>query len=446
MKQPKFIIIFFILVILIVLFFVYALRQTQKSERINFGIDSLDLRYVNAISQLGNIQINVNGITWDVIEPVAPVNGVHNYRWDLLDAKYRILKSTGKDFIVDIEPYNKWAVDVDNRFTVTSLGMAGNIKHGAITNIKPEHIYDWKIFISEFLKRYPTKYLQIGSEAENIWYSYNGYLQDVCNASESAKKVDPDVKILIGGYNTGNFFALGPKDQKEMLNDSVKKYKFVFIKNAVDKGEKCFDILALHLNEDYTAIPPTLDWFKKEMENSGYKKPIWVNNMASGPLLKDFQETDNYITLQAKLMVKKVVAALASGAEKVFVTSEVDWTQYFSPEWRNMGLLQANGTPKPSFYNYKMLISKLSGYAKAEKVSDNIYKFSFNNKSPVLIAWSDSGGKIINLAGYFGKLQKIKTTSFLTKQGETDEDFISNKIFANSVSLSDIPVIIEDIR
>jgi len=237
--------------------FVFA----QETE--HFGVDGDNIKVIGIIAHIGDGHSSSNALTWGYLEPQAPVNGVHIYRWDLIDAKYKQLILSGRKLQLTISPRNLWAIQGDAHVKSQDPNTGKPIS--AIVRIRPECINDWKNFITELLKRYSVPYLQIDSEPENTWMSVDGFLEAVCSAQSAAHKIDPSIKILVSGFNVGNFFAMPVSEQNRFLTNRTIQHKINFIKDLLAKGNGCFDILSIHLNRDYKSIDSTVAWFKKQI-------------------------------------------------------------------------------------------------------------------------------------------------------------------------------------
>ncbi|MFA5101440.1 MAG: hypothetical protein WC547_11195 [Candidatus Omnitrophota bacterium] len=422
----------------------------------HFGTDEAHYKYSERIAEIGDGESGINNISWNYLEPQPPENGEHTYRWELIDARYQKIKASGRALQIDIEPTNVWACEFDSSVIVVDPALdprSAPRKGNAIRKIKPQYRTDWKLFVEALIKRYPTEHLQIGSEAENIWSNAAGYIEAVSLAREAAQGVNPKIVIMAAGFNTAELFALSPAAQKKWLANPVAKRKLVFIQEFIKYGGGCFDVLCLHLNRDYAYIPSTVAWFKNEMKKNNYQKPVWSDDMASGHWLYDYDQIrklkmadreaiSEYRAGQSAMLVKKSVVAFSSGVDKVYVTSEVDWEHYIVPQWNYMGLLDSQGTRKPAFFTYKLMVSKLDGFLHVERVSENIYSFSFPDKAPVVVAWNDRERETIDLSNIFS-VKEVAIEHIITHTGERSVDARGKVSSVKEIVISPEPVFIE---
>ena len=438
-------------------------KDTQILLSKNFGVDGANSDYLANIAELGDGISGVNGVKWEILEPKPPLNGRHFYSWKKLDKGLKKFKDSGRAIQFNIIVRNPWAMELSE---IAGIDAANGKKIAKLKRIKPGHAQDWSLFIYELVKRYPEiKFLQIGSEEENAWADVTGYIQALCLANIAAKRANPEIIIMAAGFNLGDFFTLSDAEKEVFKDKRPMDRKFKFIGAFLADAKDCFDVLSIHLSGREKSIPQTISWYRDRMEASGYTKPIWSEDTASAPsagwikplpqeekiivLLKsdrlrnDRDNLGRFLKMQAGLVVKKSAVAFASGVERVFISSDVDFHRYYIPEWRYMGLIDYKAKArKPAFYTYKMLISKIDGFLKAEKINDCIYKFSFRDKNPVFIAWVDSGTKTVDFSLYI-RSRNLKLTHIITEPGQTDKDARIEEVPTNSVKIDEVPVFIE---
>lgn len=421
-------------------------KKMQKSLIQRFGVDGVNLKWARKISEIGDGWSGVNDLRWAIVEPQPPKKGKHFYRWPRIDKAVKHYQKTGRKFMVNIKVFNDWALEYSTQKKVDDS--ASGHKVGAFVRIKPSRLSDWGAFITAFVERYdadghddmpglryPITHIQIESEPDNVWADVDGYIEALCTAYGAAKKASPNVQIMAAGFNTFNFFSLSQEKQKTLLCNPRIQSKMRFLKGFFSKARECFDILSLHLNRGYEGIPATVKWFQQEMEVNGYHKPIWSEDTSSGPFLSGMLATAKekkklkllgqgssetiewFKKEQAKILVKKAVTAFASGVEKVFVSTDADWPTYYMPIWRHMGLLDANGHPKPAFYSFKTMVSKLDGFTKVERLSlqKGVSAYRFERPSgEVYVLWSEQE-KVVDL------LMKSKSIRLTDISGNTIE-------------------------
>ncbi len=450
-------------------------KKDQPIEKTtqHFGVDGSNRNAAEKIADLGDGWSGMNAFRWYDVELNQPQAGSHSYDWGKSDGVVKEFQSVNRNLQINIRVFSDWALEYDEKVVVRYPG-SGSKASAAMLRIKPEHISDWNAFIKAVIERYDAdgyndmpglKYAvthyQIESEPENVWSNADGFIEALCNANKAAKEANPNVQIMAAGFNVGDFFILDPETQKQALKTPYGQRKMKILEDFFKYSgiSNCFDILSLHLSDDYKTIPPTIEEFEKRMRVNGYQKPIWSDDAMSAPMLSRESATDKEKKMlellqknnptavkwirqeQSKFLVKKAVVAFSSGVEKIFLSTDVDWVDTFNPMWEYAGFLEHGGNPKPAFYTYQLTISKLDGFTKAEKSDGDIYKFYFSDKEPVYVLWSDSGNKTTNLSDYIPS-QNAKITHIITEQGQTQPKTDTKS--SNSILITETPVFVEE--
>ncbi|MEL6190676.1 MAG: hypothetical protein AAFR66_01445 [Bacteroidota bacterium] len=370
--------------------------------RSSYGIDGLNQQYLSDIALLGDGISGINGISWDDIEPNAPQNDVHDYQLQTeMMVLNRELEAVNRKLQLNFRLASHWALDRDPTNQVTNP--EDGSKEDGILGVKPSHEKDLADVIRFILNHLEVEVLQVGSEAENEWLSGDAYVRALSIIYQAAKEVQPDITVMVFGFNPANYFT-----QPQNFNEALVQEKLDFAETVIRKGEAWYDVFSFHASREFEAIPPTFDWIKAQMEASGYVKPIWVDDMYSGPwldpnagtasekelfdrlLVGNPQAIAEFDSLQAGYMVKKITSSFKAGIEKVFVSSDVDFDSYYIPNWRYAGLIKSSGVQKPAYHNLKLLIEKTDGFEGVQNVHNHLYEFTFSDKKPIYIYWNES--------------------------------------------------------
>jgi hypothetical protein len=381
----------------------------------HFGVDGFSQAHLQTISELHDGASGINGVYWGNIEPDPPVGGQHRYAdpQQVVAAANRN-RALGRRLQVNLRPDNDWALETGS---MTQVDPGTGARTPSWVRIKPEYVDDWADAVRFVVGALSIDYLQIGSEAENSWESPQGFAEAVTVAATAAKAVKPDIKILAAGFNFGNSFLTGAADTP----------KRAWVREFLSETNS-FDILTLHLSHIPTAFEPTAAWVQGEMAGRGYNRPVWVDDMASGPFyqapfsspeelaLQDLVEAGDpaavaeYAVQQARFAIKKPVHAFAAGVERVFLSTDTDWPDYFLPIWRHQGLVRVDDVRKAAFYSYQQLITEVDGFVRVERAGQTTFKFSFADKAPVVVVWTEGEAGSVDLSGVLqGGMVRVKT-------------------------------------
>ncbi|MEM1408608.1 MAG: hypothetical protein AAGG59_17625 [Bacteroidota bacterium] len=376
--------------------------ENPEVEKSRFGVDGLNQQYLGDIALLGDGISGINGISWDDIEPNAPQNGVHDYRLQAeMTALNTSLTAVDRKLQLNFRLSSHWALDRDPDNQVTNPE-DGSSEDG-IVGVKEAHEEDLAAVIRFILNNLEVEALQIGSEAENEWLNGEAYVHALSIIYKVAKAMQPDITIMIFGFNPANYFT-----QPQNFNPVLVQDKLDFAETVIRSAEPWYDIFSFHASREFEAITPTFNWIKGQMQASGYDKPIWVDDMYSGPWLDpnfgtasekelfntlvsaDPQAIATFDSLQAGYMIKKLTACFEAGIEKVFVSTDVDFDAYYIPNWRYAGLIKSNGLLKPAYHNLSLFIEKTDSFEEVNNITDHLYEFTFIDRDPVYLYWNDS--------------------------------------------------------
>lgn len=421
--------------------------QTEKEVfQHRFGVDGLSINYVNTIAEIGDGVSGSNGIDWHMLEPEAPDGNIHNYTFPTLLAEIaQKMAAAGREVQLNFRMTSDWALERDPERMI--MDPSGTEAPG-ILSVKPAYEESLSLLIKKLVKETDVKYLQVGSEAENEWLEPAGFVKALSIIYKAAKAVKPDIVIMTFGFNPGEYF-LYHDGTVEM--EAAEKLNFV--KEVIQAGNNYFDVFCFHANRSYEAINPTVAWIKEQMKTYNLEKPVWIDDMYSGPWLSgknvtqeeqhlldqmisgNQQTIEMYDSLQAIYMVKKIGSAFAAGVKRIFVSTDVDWPHYYIPMWHFGGLLKYDGQPKPAFYTLKNMVNHLDLFSNCKEISENIIKFE-KEKETYYLLWDDTN-KILDL-NELAVGAKFEMNELITTQQTSGEV----KIIEGTLQLSAIPVLI----
>jgi hypothetical protein len=325
--------------------------------------------------------------------------------------------------------------------------------------------------------RYPILHYEIESEAQGsaFWRgTATEYIELLKRTYIAAKKANPKVKIILNGFWLGD--VVHPDEELEkriQMIDEAKGFKksswhkYAAFFRAVLQEKDYFDLVEIHSLEDYPMIFTAVGWLKKMMKLNGYHKPIWVGDatavptlhygpitphptpfsMDAGEILKILANKRHlkyrklnawYRAEQSRLVVKKSVAAMAMGVEKINFGFFSDNLKLLGKplkskllaklnplgyNWSIAGFLGKNYQPYPAFYTYKLTVEKLR-YAKFIKrlsLGFDIYGFEFSLEGkPMYVLWREKN-KVVNISMNFPPItNRVKVTDIITDFGKKE--------------------------
>jgi|GEM_PF-3473285 len=476
----------------------------QVGAGFGFGVGYIEIGKAGIMSGTGAGWARQPLIVWSLGEPTKPVFGRRNYKWDLLDTRVEEWAGAGFDMQLILKSYSMWASEPGS--------LPGVCYKGSLP--QDEYQDDYAAWVQALVERYDADgeddmpglaravpYYEIESEAHHAG-CWDGTIEDYKKqlgiAYGAVKAADPDAKVILSGFDLGDTFDDFPTgavaqqrmDHGEELykQEGASDHLFSFVEETL-KATDSYDIIELHYNRDYKGIYGEVNWIRKFSD-----KPIWAGDAASGPWVKQElypavplydEETDQtllesvgnedpttlawYRKEQAKLTAKKVVAGMDAGLSGIVIENIVDWGQ----EWNAMnlgnfmfiGLLDADGNPKPAYYTYKLLIEKLGGFGSVERLDltgdiiknrgEGVWAFRLTvGGKDVYVLWyednvnacpicsvTEDASTTVDLSSYLAG--NVKATHIITEQGETSAE--SETADASSIEVGESPVIVESI-
>lgn len=287
---------------------------------------------------------------WGILEPQPGV-----YNWAPADAVIQNVAAAGLTPTVQFASVPSW--------------MSSNASRPPIYS--SSQISAWQAFLANFMRRYgahgsfwaahpslpyhPTTSIEVWNEP-NLKLFWGGtpnprdYLRLLKISKAAIGGVDPSAQIVFGGLFPFPMPQYGMKALK-FLN------KFYRGKGA----KKSFNVLSLH---PYSYTPkllvPTLRLFRKNLNShrSG-KKPIWITELGwatSGHdwAISPFRATE---AQQAQYLTQSFNKLIRAGGElrlqRIFWQVWQDHSDPDSSPFLEMGLLRADGSPKPAYSAYQ---------------------------------------------------------------------------------------------
>ncbi len=464
-------------------------RKPSKTENINQKNNSPVIRKLKnkdnnspfGIHELTEIRtgdftnLHEAGVKW------VRLPGIHSMLWDLVEKEkgtYDWQKTDQTAKTLTEEGFNiMWNVGNYNR-------LSGERKK------KPSDMQGYLKFLSAAIERYDgdgkddapsspvVTYWQIGNEPDGFFWedSPENFAELLKKSIITIKKANPNAKVVIGGASI-------PKGYYDF-------YPKVFAEFS--ESDPFFDVMDVHWYEnvgDYDTHPIgkyNLIDFMKDLKSTLSKYgdiEIWFTEVGTHTGTKVENRAPQTESAQAIELFQRYIHFIANGVNKVFWCTMSESASY-SIQNKNNNFFDNNGliyngfsyindkpvfnekgvgddlgenVKKLSFYTYKLLSEKITGFDSVEIIQQSkdvyIYKF-INSGNNILMAWQDVGNEK-ELSIEVGNLDYVKITEVIpnTKTGkELDNNNYPN--FFNTgrkkvnngkliINLKKIPVLIE---
>jgi hypothetical protein len=402
---------------------------------------------------------------WGAVEPEPPVAGVHTYDFGCTDALIAEYQGAG----MHVQSY------------LTSRSEWGSVDAGPLgdTDIAPaaDHMDDYRAWVRALIERYdgdgiddmpgltePVRYWVVGGEWSGFWPSddHGGYLTMAEATAEEARAAYADVRLGTIPFLMWEVFEGNePTDEEidaRLAGEPLMHNSFEGIHAILDRPD-LFDYVCVHSLGDYTEIGPTLSWFRGQMSDRGYSRPIWFDDAfplgglanfwgfpphypvtaeQQGPiwaLLEDIalleepahSEAVAWLrALAAAGTVKKVVTALGEGAAGIQIGNTEDWMHDEDTALRHSftgfigaaaayGMIDVThdggyqvcdvrtpGPPRPAYRNLELLTDKLGDaefdYTSTVGGTEGVRGYRFQESGWTLwVLWNEAG--VLRLPG-----------------------------------------------
>jgi hypothetical protein len=412
--------------------------------------ETIDLN--TGLAELQGLPVNVWGPLQQIapingVATYTPLNDLDDWTKRLMNS----IKQSDMELSMGLDLYGAdWAITRSDDIIVISPRSGEEMY--AFTGIKPEHLQDYKNFVKYYLETNleynPNfKYIQIDNEPDNFWASGPGYVETLKTAYEAVQEYNQehqtDIKVMAAGFNMGEALTTFPEHLqtyalenypdinttyvKEELTKEFGEYvngflisdlsdwkikqmsqKLHIFLSVLNSEEQLFDILTLHLDDSrvYDRLDEIIPHYKSII---GEEKPIWVDDghvnyhlehglnlgireeveLNIGIINNDPTTLQYFEKIQSAWMLRKVAGYFSSGLDRVKLKGILDLGDPI-PYWRVAELFEEDLKPYPAYYTAKLMIEKLDYFTTAKRIGEEyLYKFEFENKDPVFIAWSE---------------------------------------------------------
>ncbi len=310
--------------------------------------------------EAGSYWVRFDAFVWDLIEPLEST--APNYRWEAVDeTSLQTAAQNGLKVIAVVKFIPEWA----QRFAGSGCGP-----------IKSEALGKFAAFLTAAVNRYKNppyniKYWELMNEPDApLWYArtaygcwgdvndpeYGGayYAQMLKAAYPAIKAADPQAQVLIGGLLLDNSNE-APRNPARFLEGILR-----------GGGGPYFDIVSFHgygYYEDqlgrvsnpnwpgsYTTVPEKVAFIRRVLDRYGFAHKELFNTEAA---LYCLSEDPDCLETQAMIVPRIFAESLAAQVQGVIYYA-------LNCEYRSLGLLYPDNSPRPSYRAYKTASSYLT--------------------------------------------------------------------------------------
>lgn len=390
-------------------------------EGARFGIRGLNrtkgLQEAIQVAKGSGVSWTRIAVFWDEVEPQKG-----KFEWEKTDTIVSELLGHGINVMVTVRSYSGWA-SAKSKIVVPRYKKWLRHKRSAMP--EPQNIEHYKEFVQNLVERYDgdndfgglppssrirnaikgsaIKYWQIENEpgschidrGSNFW---NGSAEELAEltmlASDSIRAADPDAKIVLCGF--------GVKGTTRCIEEYPDRLLHILRKNRCS-----FEVFDVHNYRNVETIYEQVANVKRLLQRHAFGGvSIWMTETDFSWRSLDLGISQKrYNECRAISMIKRHVVAFSLGVERVFQWKLSDskgarWPPRQKSELSKFrGITDTDLNPKPIFSTYQLMISKLDGFSKVEKMGGGARKlFRFLVKGhPIFVAWNDGGASTLSL-------------------------------------------------
>lgn len=440
---------------------------------------------------------------WEKVEPQAPRNGVHTYKWDEVDKRVKAWQANGVEnlwFVMKTRAL--WAGT--KPFTLQPQFLFGT-QAGSLPS--KDHFGNYQAWISAVVERYdgdgvsdmpglatPIRYYEIESEAQHPVY-WNGsaeeYVQLLKLAYEAAHRADPQTHVVLSGINFTDIFDDVPS--KDVVLQRLSAIPLASIRELVARSlsftftsldaSNYYDDIEIHTLYNPEGVYADTQVLRNYLASKNITKTIWAGDATSNErLLQDPVGTWNlrmdpfvgrqysdalkaktgdwqnikvwYETLQASQMLRKYVVTMHAGLPGSMMCCLEDWT---ISSWANNftfgGLMNSDRTPRPAYNVLKKISTDWGSATSIERIkrTSDIYFYRITTPSKTFyVTWKLPKAKYTMTRAFETvkndlpiSAKKVKVTQLQKNGTLTDSEVAVTGNVLSGFTISELPTIIE---
>lgn len=364
-------------------------------------------REVDALPSAGGRWARIP-LPWSRVEPTRGKRD-----WRSLDAEVRELQDADLRPLPVLQALSEWAGSSEQIYTARDAAV------GHRQSWLPLEEDAWVAFVADAVERYdgdgegdmpdlraPVLDWQLEHEYPRSWSGTpDEYVRCARLTREGMKRADPRARLAMAGLVSEQVVAFavcdgrldaaglevgGRRISRAIACDdpAIRRRRPQVEAVIAAGGGGLFDALDVHLYGDWPSNAVRIAWARDRAREAGYDPAIWVLE-GGGPYLSAGETYSP--EAEADYLVPWALSALAAGAERVayrFAPPTGKWGKQF----RNLGLVDGKGRPKPAFEAYRVLASEVEGAEAIRPLAPDppIHGFELRRGDEITrVLWSD---------------------------------------------------------
>jgi hypothetical protein len=225
--------------------------------------------------------------------------------------------------------------------------------------------------------------------------SLDDYYQMLKVAYLALKEGNPQAEVLLAGTTYWHDVNAGRRLYLDRLLEKITSDPVAAAHNYY------FDIASLHIYFRTETVYDIVRQTRQLLDKYGLKdKRIWINEMNAGPTddpLWPVVRPQYQVNLeqQAAYIVQAAALGLAAGAERIAVYKFYDWN--LPPGEESFGLLRADGSRRPAFDAWAMVIKQFEGVkqgAIAQTPHTEAVRLTLADESFLYVLWARTAADV----------------------------------------------------
>jgi hypothetical protein len=225
--------------------------------------------------------------------------------------------------------------------------------------------------------------------------SLDDYFQMLKVAYLALKQGNTDAEVILAGTTYWHDVNAGRRLYMDRLLERIQADP------DAAKNDDYFNVLSLHIYFRTETVYDIVHAMRDLLDKYGLgDKRIWINELNAGPtddplwpVIRPQYQID--LAQQSAYLVQAVALGLAAGAERMAVYKFYDWN--LPPDSETFGLIRADGSRRPAFDTWGMIIQRLNGVNEALRAQSDtvdVVWLTHEDGHQTIIAWAKTADAV----------------------------------------------------